>query len=115
MAYRIGVPENGVWRRVRVELAAKRAGLFGHYWASFCCSLPLCCTLVTMFSLPTFLLIAVIVSGGDSSHRGTLSGQATDAAGRGVACGCCYFRSSRRPQNQNEDNHRRSFPFSAPS
>jgi hypothetical protein len=38
-----------------------------------------------MFSLPTFLLIAVIVSGGDSSHRGTLSGQATDAAGRGVA------------------------------
>jgi hypothetical protein len=38
-----------------------------------------------MFSLPTFLLIAVIVSGGDSSYRGTLSGQATDAAGRGVA------------------------------
>jgi hypothetical protein len=38
-----------------------------------------------MLSLPTFLLIAVIVSGGYSSHRGTLSGQATDAAGRGVA------------------------------
>jgi hypothetical protein len=38
-----------------------------------------------MLSLPTFLLITVIVSGGDSSHRKTLSGQATDAAGRGVA------------------------------
>jgi hypothetical protein len=38
-----------------------------------------------MFSLPTFLLIAIIVSGGNSSHQGTLSGQATDAAGRGVA------------------------------
>ncbi len=41
--------------------------------------------LVTMFSLPAFLLVAIFVSGSNSSNRGTLSGQATDAAGRGVA------------------------------